>query len=359
MRIDRCRVLSQRFYDIADEVDLARAEALVQKISRRPRFVRSAKTIRLPHPPVELALGSRPSPIPGLPPADVLVRIYDVGALAVTYTIELPEPIEGEALIALARDFLSEDDPFLEPGRLVADEIATAIKAACKAGRASEVTEDYTIFRIYATTPKLDADELPEHLDVARLLLGETGPISRRERMQQSHAAISYGPDELVIADWNSALVYDPSPNTDLTDLLEMTGMQLLELRVYDDLVGRSLLRLYDELESDPTFFRASRYQRLSREIMRLFVDVTEMSDRIDNSLKTLGDSWLARVHHAAVGEFDIPRWQRHLQSKLEVLRKINELLIDQITARKSLNVELAIVALIVLEIVLALFKIM
>jgi hypothetical protein len=286
------------------------------------------------------------------------VRVYDVGAVAVTFGANMPRNLDAEALILLADKLMGEDDLFTAPGRLIADEIAQAIRPASKVRSISDVTEDYTVFVIHETQPELDADRLGDHLDVARLLLGETGPISERERSQQSHAWISYSPGELVVVDWNSALIYDRTGSTELADLLEMTSMQLVELRAYDDLVGRSLMRLYDELGRERSFFLSSKYSRLSREIMRQFVDVAEMSDRIENSLSILGDSWLARVHRAAIAEFEIPRWQRLLKDKLEVLRQINELLVDQINSSKSLRIEGAIVVLIIIEILFAIFKV-
>ncbi len=357
MKVTSGRVVVLRIYDIADEVDMGRAEALVRNLSRRPRFVRKARQISLPSPPLEMSLGPRPSPFAAIPSADVLVRIYDVGALAVSFSLPLPAPLDGEALIALAGRIEDAEDAFTAAGRTIADEIVQTIRSACKAGAVSEATEDYTIFRITGTEPRADADTLSDRLDIARLLLGETGAISKRERVQQSHSTISYSPEELVVIDWNSALIYDPSTSTDIADLLELSTMQLLELRAYDDLVGRSLTRVYEELGHERWLFKASKFSRLSRQIMRLFVDVTEMSDRIENSLHTLGDSWLARVHRAAVQEFEIPRWQRLLKDKLEVLRQINALLTDQITSRKALRLETAIVVLIIIEIIFAVFK--
>ena len=357
MLVTRGRVLAQRFYDVADEVDLKRAAELVQSLSRRPQFVRSARQIRLPSPPLEMSLGPRMAA--GFSSVDVLVRLYDVGALAITFAVDLPCPLDGEALIAFGSKFLGGDDQFIAPGRAIADEIVAAVHPACSTRSVSDVTEEYTVFVINSTDPRTDADALPDQLDVARLLLGETGPISKRERAQQSHSYISYGPDELVAVDWNSALVYAPPGSTDITDLLELASMQLLELRAYDDIVGRRLARLYDTLgASRESEFQQRRYLGLSREIMRLFVDVTEMTDRIEHSLTALGDSWLARVHQAALGEFEVDRWSRLVKDKLEVLRQINELLVDQITSRKSYRIELAVVILILFELVLALLKV-
>ncbi len=358
MQITKGRVFLQRIYDVADEIDLVRAEQILKtSSSRRLSFPRSAKQIRLPHPPLELLLGNRPAPLPETPTCEVTARVYDLGAIAITFAIDLPI-LDGEGLVAFSARIMAPDEGFTALGRTIADELALTIRGACKIEHTSTVTEDYTIFRIYATEPKVDADSLATRLDIERLLLGETGAISARERSQQSHAVISYSPEELVVIDWNSALVYDTSPSTDLVDLLELTSMQLLELRAYDDIVGTALQGVYAELDRDRVFFQSTKYSRLSRVIMRMVVDFTEMSDRIENSLRTLGDSWFARVHRAAVHEFDIPSWQRLLDQKLEVLRQINELLVDQISARITVRLEAAIVVLIVLEIFLAMLNV-
>ena len=103
----------------------------------------------------------------------------------------------------------------------------------------------------------------------------------------------------------------------------------------------------------------AKKYRALSREIMRLFVDVTEVTERVDNSLQWLGDTWYARIHRGAVEAFDIPRWQTQLEHKLDLLQEINDLIVDQITTRQSMNMEAAIVFLIVMEIVMAFFEIL
>lgn len=358
MQIIRGRVLAQRVFDIADEIRLPEAETLVSQLARRPRFVGSAKHIQLPSPPLEMSLAPRPCGVPGQPPCDVLIHIYDVGALVVTFNIDLPSPMGPEELIQFAAQVNDAEGLITEAARPVAEEIKTAIAKACKPGEISEVSEDYTIFYLHATSPACTAESLGQALDIPRLLLAETKPIANSERLNFVHASFSYGPDDLVVVDWNSALVLDPTGAVDVPELLELASMQLLELRAYDRLVGKSLDLLYKELEPEHNaFFRSQHYQRLSRKIMQIFVDVTEITERIDNSLTFLGDTWLARIHRAAVSEFGIPHWQRQLRNKLEVLRQINELLVDQITSQKSLRIEGAIVILIVIEILLAFIR--
>ena len=359
MEITRGRVLAQRFFDIAEEVNLQHAEALVAELSRRPRFAGSARHIQLPNPPLEMSLGPRPIGLAGITTSDVMARLYDVGALVVTFVIDLPCPTEPETLIRLAQRIAEGEEAITQAAEPMVTEIRRAIARACKMGEvANDLIEDYTIFYLQATQPACDGDTLGKFLDIPRLLMGETEPIAQRQRDQFDHAQFSYRPDDLVVIDWNSALVLDPTGAVDVPELLELASMQMLELRAYDNLVGRALDSLYGDLDEEHSgVFRSSRFSRLSRRIMKLFVDVTEITERIDNSLTFLGDTWLARLHRAAVAEFGIPHWQRQLRNKLEVLRQINELLVDQITSQKSLNMETAVVGLILIEIVVALLR--
>lgn len=359
MQITRGRVFLQRFFDIAEEVDLARAETSVRELSRRPRFVGSARHIELPHPPLEMSLGGRGLDAVGHKVTDVVVRIYDVGALVVSLVVDLPQPTEGEALVALAQQIAAQEEAITALARPIAEEIKAAIQPACKiSDLVSDIVEDYTVFFVQDTLPAVNAQNAAELLDIARLLAADTGPLAAQERRNLTHAQLSYRPDDLVVVDWNSAFVLDPLGTLEVPELLEFTVMQMLEVRTYDSIVGRALDRVYKELdEAHPTGGNSRNYQVLSRRIMKLFVDVMEISERIENSITFLGDSWLARLHMAAAAEFGIARWQKQLRNKLEVLRQINKLLVDQITTQKSFRIEVAIMCLIVLEILMAIFR--
>lgn len=360
MIITRGRVLASRFFDIAEAVDLPLAEKLVIQLSRRPRFVGTARHIDLPNPPLEMALGSRGTEIAGFHPHDVLVRIYDVGALVVTFCIDLPNPTSPEQLIGISTRISDAEDAITEAAAIVANEIKAAIAQALRPGEpSSNITEDYTVFYLQHTEPPCDGATLGTQMDIPRLLLAEPGPIALDERNSFIHASFSYRPEDLVVVDWNSALVLDPTGAQDVPELLELTTMQMLELRTYDAIVGRALDNVYKDLDDQSNgLFRSTKYQKVSRRIMQLFVDVVEITERIDNSLTFLGDTWLARLHRAAVAEFGMARWQKQLRNKLEVLRQINELLVDQITSQNTMLLEVAVVVLITIEILMPLSRI-
>jgi hypothetical protein len=351
MKITRGRIYIQRLFDIADEINLTLAEERVAKLSRRPQLAANARHIELPTPPLEFHL--EPQKLLDLSPSpcEVLVRLYDVGAVVITFMIDI-QNIMGEDLIKLGKYIAEVETDITEVARPISKQISEVVRPACKLGEASQVVEEYTIFYVQNTEPMLNASKLGEGLDIPRLLLGESESISDGERAQLMRSTFSYRPNDLVCIDWNAAFVLEPSCAVDVPELLELVSVQMLELRAYDAVVGSALHNLYENLDSNKkSFFRASRFARLSRRIMKLYVDVIETTERIDNALTFLGDTYLARVHRAAVAEFGIPHWQHSLRNKLEVLRQINEIIIQQITSQKSLNIEILIAALIFIEI--------
>jgi hypothetical protein len=357
MRITQGKLLAQRFYDLADDIDLTRAQALLRERMPRLRSVRNARHLRIPRPPLEMALDPRPAGLGGFPDRPVLVRLYDVGVLAVTFALPLPAPLSGEELITLSIAVQDAEDAITEAGEAVAREVLSRIAGTCRNPSVSELNEDYTIFSIETTEPEASARELAAAVDIPRVLLAEPRPISDEARAA-SIETFSWDPANLVALSWNGALLY--GEEEDVRDLLEVASMQLLEMRAFENEVGRALDHLYEEVESHRSglFESSRRFQRLSRDIMRRLVDVTEITERVDNSLQWLGDTWYARVHRAAVRVFDIPRWQKQLEHKLNVMRGLNQIIVDQVTTRQSLRLEAAIVLLIVIEILMALFDV-
>ena len=129
--------------------------------------------------------------------------------------------------------------------------------------------------------------------------------------MTQRH--FSYGKDDLVVIDWNAAFVYEPSGSRDIPDILEIANAQLLELRYYDDALDHSLARVNQRLKRERRrlglIFR-SPYPALSRQVLVTLLEMSELVERVENSLKIIGDFYLARVYEAAVEQLRIPAWK-------------------------------------------------
>ena len=63
-------------------------------------------------------------------------------------------------------------------------------------------------------------------------------------------ASVSYYPQDLLVAGWVAAFVYDTADGADPTvDLLEYANSQLLEFRYYDDVLNDVLADVYKRLD--------------------------------------------------------------------------------------------------------------
>jgi hypothetical protein len=169
----------------------------------------------------------------------------------------------------------------------------------------------------------------------------------------------SYLRDDLAVIDWNSAFLLEPSGVNDIPDLLEFATAHLLELRYYDALIDRELGRIYDEIEvrrRAPAVF-TRRYGRLQRKTAALLLELSEMTERLENAVKIVGDFYLARLYQGAIRRFRLPAWQESVLRKQKLLAGVNGLLSDAADTRRGELLEVTIILLILWEILFALFR--
>jgi hypothetical protein len=204
------------------------------------------------------------------------------------------------------------------------------------------------------------AAELLERPGLVRLLLGERGetPLSSQERAEVLQTSFSYTEDDLAVIDWNGAFVYEPTGSMDIPDVLEIVNAQLLELRYYDDLLDRSIKGVWDRgvTPKAPAILRLvySPYRAMARRVLGTLLEMSEFIERVENSLKVIGDFYLARVYEGAVKRLRIRQWQASVTRKQQILTQVYGLLRGEVDTDRALTLEGMIVVLIVLEMVLA-----
>ena len=74
----------------------------------------------------------------------------------------------------------------------------------------------------------------------------------------------------------------------------------------------------------------------------------------MENSLKIIGDFYLARVYEAAVEQLRIPAWKGTVTRKQAMLGDVYGWLKGEVDTARSLTLEVIIVLLIVLELLVA-----
>jgi len=140
--------------------------------------------------------------------------------------------------------------------------------------------------------------------------------------------------------------------------VLEMANAQLLEMRVYDELLDDELprmTRLVEAARQRTTLVSSRRYARLARRLHMLVAEVTVFAERVDNALQVTEDVYLARVYAAAIELFRVPNVTMAVDRKLAIIRETYTALQSDAAGSRAELLEIAILVLIAIEIVLSL----
>jgi hypothetical protein len=362
--VKKAKLICYRIYDIAEEIDLSHVERISRQGASRTRLVSPrSRALLLPNPPVTLELGSKTLELKtGSFSADVRARLFDSGALSVALSLPVPAGSELDALAPLAAEV--QDAEVIET--LCAhcvEQVRSTIAPAVKGDHLWSENESYTVVLVDELEPKVTAAELIERADLVRLVLGEDGdqPLSAAQRSDVLAHRFSYTEQDLTIVDWNGAFVYEPGDASDILDVLEIANAQLLELRYYDDQLDRHIQRIYDDMQQGQRRWRwlfLSPYGKLAPRVAGTLLELSEFVERSENSLRVIGDFYVAKIYEAAVQQLRVSNWQANVTRKQQMLANTYQLLKGETDTDRSLVLEALIVVLIIFEILLALLKV-
>lgn len=354
--IQRGRVILYRLFAVSDAInlDLLR-QAWGDQSQTAPLVSRrqAPQYIQFQNPPLTISLGDRPLAIAAgkTLTASVRAKIFDYGVVSLAW--EVPAPSTWEALLELTCQV--SDNPLVDPqSRQVLDELRPRLVPGLLRPYPFPLIEDYLVTYLQEFSREITAEELvAEHRShLAQLIRGESSRLSPTEQDEALRQQISYYTDDLVIIDWNAAVIYDRAGSTEHVDILEFANSELVELRYYDALLDRELDEIYRTVAPGVPFrvWAVARYQRTSQQLMVLMVDVVELTERIENALKIIGDLYSARVYRAISARLRLREWEENIEQKLRTANQIYSVIIEQVNTGRFVAMELVIILLIVLE---------
>ncbi len=361
MQIQSGRVLIYHLYDMADAVNLERLRKQwvgqadsIHLISRRA----SPTYLQFDRAPVLLPLGRRSLEVNGtLFEAELSAKVFAFGVVSVCWQLELAawESVEH------AEHYVN-NSLLATQSQQVIEDLMPALRPVLEEPYEHMLTEDYTVFYVKNTHPVLTAEELllAQGETLARLVRGESKTLSPQARDNALKQSVSYFEDDLVVMSWNAAFIYDPEGSQEHVDMIEFANAKLLELRSYDQLLAAQLADIYAELE----MIHKKRWRRLFRnpfqstlqKSLGLLIEVSELNDRMENSLKIVGDLYCARIYRVMSEVLHIPDWQHRVDRKLHHVQQVYETLSAEVQEHRSTLLEIIIVLLILVEVVLYFF---
>jgi hypothetical protein len=344
-------------YDAARSIRLETAERRLREATQRQltkNTRRAPRYFEYQPPPLRLTQEGRSLAIGDFRThGSVDLILYDFGAVSVIYSI----PIQGAsaALLALSED-LYDNEILLKDSLQRVEQVTRAIGDAATQKHINDMVEDYVVFRIDSLDQRFEPRMFcAEHAqEIGGILRAERRSLSDQEIEDGLAARISYGKEDLTIVDWNAALLIDREGD-DIQAVLEFANVQLLEMRYLDQKLDRALNEAYETLTR-----RAWNFPRLIgyygpdlRRVAELQVDNAALFEAVNNTVKLLGDQYLARVYRMINQRFHLDEWDASIIRKLQTLESIYEKLSDQAAIRRMEFLEWVIILLIAFSILL------
>ena len=213
--------------------------------------------------------------------------------------------------------------------------------------------EDYLIFEIHEVAGITSGAELVSRCGsvIAQIVRGEVVPLSKTEEAEILQSNISYYPQDVTVIGWNVAFVFDsPSGAETAIQLLEYANSQLLEFRHYDELLTRELARVYRYLDKKTSLWRRWRLGGAATQLQQLLVDVTELTERVDNSIKFLSDMFDARLYRLAAAKVGVPDYKNLVSAKLKTAGDLYRYMVDEFHQSRTFILELTVVIILIIE---------
>jgi hypothetical protein len=328
------------------------AQFVVDASKRSPRqlFFYKPQMIRLP--PME-----RIGPL-GAVRVERVIKLLPVGAISIT--VRVPFAVNHvEELVAFHDLQFSNGSLHDEVHRLAQEVIAELRGHLIRPQPQLPEEEAYTVFCIAA--PVLNAENQPmtaeqwfqaHRRQIAALLTQEEKMerLSKQEAEESTARYLSYYDNDVVVLDWDAALLVDEPPDFDETlYIMELANLQLAELEAYDRLLDDALERSYRDLGERPLRSRRDTM----RELRDIRIDMARFNDELSNITKFFGDWHLARIYEKISSRFHLADWHRTIDGKLKTLDELYQLLKHDQNNRAMIWLEVTIIVLFVIDLVI------
>jgi len=344
-------------YDVAEQIrlDTLRSLAGMEAPPREPVFKHLAPDyVRFERPPVVEHLG--PVSVSPGEPFQARIKYFEYGVVSIELRLDFEAT--WEELVRLSGRWMAEPEIERRTSEMVRG-CLERVRSALVDPYATWLNEDYYIIHVREALddqgqPLTAAALLAEHgQQVAQIVRGEASALSQSEQAEALQAALSYYPCDLIVAGWVAALVYDtPEGAAPAIQLLEYANTQLLEFRHYDEVLTRVLNNVYRMLGHRGRFLRRWKMAGEAERLNAMRLDVRELAERTDNSIKFLSDMFYARAYRVAANRVGVPDYRNLVDQKLKIAGELYEVMVNEFHQARAFILEAMVVAILVIELI-------
>lgn len=349
------------FYDVGEALELDKLRTLLDPHGRptQPDFPRrTPEYVRFENPPI-----TEPSEPLTLRSGEAVVcsiKYYEYAIVAV----QLEVPFEGNWETLMTQTARWMDAPDIEPeSRAVVTRHLQRVSTAIVKPREEWFQENYLVVDLRQIEDEkgtiCTADRILSTYgeQIGQLLRGEQAPLARSTNDRILQGSLSYYATDLLVVGFNASLVYDrPEEAARTIQILEYARMQLLEFRYYDNFMTRVLADVYNNLDRKQNVLLSRwAFPREANRLNTIRLDVMELTERIDNAIKFVSDSFYALAYRTAATRAGVPEYRDLVEQKLDTARELYDFMMAQFNETRLFLLEAAITILCFLDVLLLL----
>ncbi len=265
---------------------------------------------------------------------------HDVGGNKVQFLVKayLPDILVVEA--ALEVDDIFSDKAF-ELRDAMVDKCHAVVK---RRGGKFDFSEEYSVAIVseYVGGP----EQFFEYGSrIASFLKSEKLPLDEKEVEYTLASQIKYGKDDLVVADWDGAFIFDPHGEyQSIVELFQVANLQLLRYRVLDYELDDRLKKVNKTLQGTSkklTFFKDKELGDAFRDAIATRSRSIAEFEAMDREIKLIGDWYYARLYELVGKKMKLDTWKNSIKEKLDSLEDVYSIVAENFSISRTHFLEL------------------
>ena len=285
----------------------------------------------------------------------IRANIHHFGALSLIYKV----PFTG-TLTALREKLNRLDELYGEQSAYDANNLFKFIKPFALQPKFFQHRNSYLVIHIDPQPEVIDSTQLTERYGhiIASALRFETANLSHFQIQDILQSTTGYYKQDLIIIDTEAAFVYDDECY-ELLDFFEFGAIQQLELQFFDKLLDTKLDDVYEQAIQPRSLYNylpfvGTVYDPLS-ELSKLKVDISVITERLDNSIKLAGEAYYSEIYRLIVKKLELENWRSSVDKKLSIVRDVRSIYQNKINAIREDMLSVLIIVLIMIEVIIGL----
>lgn len=279
-------------------------------------------------------------------------KLYNFGVLSFCYRVPFEAKFEDlkTKIIEVERYFRDKSDH--DAKRVVHD-----LMPAIRKPRFYNSKNSYLAVHVNPLTGQLTPQEFKERYGerIASLLRFETQNLSEYQKKDILDSTTGYYGEDMVIIDTEASFVYDEE-YVEALEFFEYANIEKVELQYFDRLLDQKLNYFYtqDSYKVPWVAYFPLIGERMDLPVSRLVklrVDISVVTERLENSIKSTGDSFFLTMYSMLVKKMLIKDARDSINRKLNIIKDLYTVYQDRLDTIHEELLTVVIIVLIAVEV--------